>query len=66
MTAQDRRSYNLQILNLLYKVVETYPDLRFGQIIEVFCKDLKADFFNEEPDVILQRVINRTKEYYGG
>jgi hypothetical protein len=66
MTAQERRSYNLQILNLLNKVVETYPELRFGQIIEVFCKDLKADFFNEEPDVILQRLINRTKEYYGG
>ena len=60
--AQNRRSNNLEILNLLYKIVEKYPDLRFGQIIEVFCKDLKKDLFYEEPDVVLQRVKNKYYE----
>ena len=63
---QKRRSNNLQINNLLFKIIETSPDLRFGQIIEVFCKDKDTDFFNEEPDVIFQRMKDKMKEYYGG
>lgn len=62
MDAQNRKKYNFEILNLLYKIVEKYPDLRFGQIIEVFCKDLEKDLFYEEPDVILQRVKDKYYE----
>lgn len=63
MNCQDRRSYNLQILNKLYRIVDTYPDLRFGQIIEVFAKDKDIDFFNEEPDSIYYRLIKKCDEY---
>ena len=62
---QKRRSNNLQINNLLFKIIDSYPDLRFGQIIEVFCKDKNTDFFNEEPDIILQRMKDKLKEYGG-
>jgi hypothetical protein len=65
MNTQNRRSFNLQINNLLREIIEAYPDLRFGQIIEVFCKDQNTDFFNEAPDVILQRMKDKMKEYYG-
>lgn len=62
---QKRRTDNLQINNLLFKIIDAYPDLRFGQIIEVFCKDKNTDFFNEEPDIILQRMKDKLKEYGG-
>ena len=61
LTTQDRRSYNLQILNTLFKIVESYPDLRFGQIIESFCKDYETDFFYDEPDKTLQIIQERLK-----
>ena len=59
MNTQNRRSYNLQILNLLYKIVDNYPELRFGQIIENFAKSQDSDFFYEEPDLILQRIKDK-------
>ena len=62
LTTQDRRSYNLQILNTLRGIVESYPDLRFGQIIESFCKG-EVDFFYEEPDSIYQRLQNNLKNH---
>lgn len=65
MKTQDRRSYNLRIANVLYDIIETYPDLRFGQIIEVFAKDKNIDFFNEEPDSIYNRIISRLNEFRG-
>lgn len=65
MDTQNRRSFNLQINNLLRGIIDAYPDLRFGQIIEVFCKDQNTDFFNEEPDIILQRMKDKLKEYGG-
>lgn len=65
MKTQDRRSYNLRIANVLYDIIETYPDLRFGQIIEVFAKDKDIDFFNEEPDSIYNRIISRLNEFRG-
>lgn len=63
LTMQQRRSYNLQILNTLHGIVEKYPDLRFGQIIECFAKDKNIDFFNEEPDSIYNRIIEKCNEY---
>lgn len=62
LTSQDRRSYNLQILNTLYKIVDSYPDLRFGQIVESFCKDYDSDFFYDEPDKTLQ-ILQKRLEY---
>lgn len=59
MNTQDRRSYNLMILTELKKIVEMYPDLRFGQIIEVFCKDDRVDFFYDEPDKTLKLIKDR-------
>lgn len=63
LTAQQRRSYNLQILTALNSVIEMYPDLRFGQIIEVFAKDQNVDFFNEEPNSIYDRIIKKLNEF---
>ena len=60
---QKRRTNNLLINNLLFKIMDGYPDLRFGQIIEVFCKDKNTDFFNEEPDITLQRMKDKLNEY---
>ena len=47
------------ILTELKKIVEMYPDLRFGQIIEVFCKDDRVDFFYDEPDKTLKLIKDR-------
>lgn len=63
MTSQNRRSFNLQIIHLLEGIIEAYPDLRFGQIIEVFAKDKNIDFFNEEPDSIYNRIMNKLNEF---
>lgn len=63
LTRQQRRSYNLQILNALKGIVEAYPDLRFGQIIECFAKNKDIDFFNEESDSIYNRIIEKCNEY---
>ena len=63
MTLQDRRSYNLMILNHLKDIIETYSDLRFGQIIEIFCKDAESDFFYDESNLIYERLQKRINEY---
>lgn len=62
MTNQDRRTNNLQILNELTSIVEKYPDLRFGQIINTFINN-DSDLFYEEPDLTLKRVRERIKIY---
>lgn len=63
LSPQNRRTYNLLILNKLKEIVERYPELRFGQIIECFAKDKDIDFFNEEPDSIYNRIIKKCNEY---
>lgn len=64
MTDQDRRTNNLFILNELERLVESFPDLRFGQIIEVFVKDREgSDFFYEEPDLTLKRLKENVLKY---
>ncbi len=63
MDLQKRRTHNLMIMNLLYKIVEMYPDLRFGQIIKIFCEKEGNDFFNDEPDVTLQHIKDRIEEW---
>ena len=62
MNTQDRRSYNLMILTELKKIVEMYPDLRFGQMIEVFCKG-NSDLFYDEPDLTLSRIKENLNKY---
>lgn len=62
MTDQDRRTNNLQILNELTSIVEKYPDLRFGQIINTFINN-DSDIFYEEPDLTLKRIKERIKMY---
>lgn len=62
MTDQDRRTNNLQILNELTSIVEKYPDLRFGQIINTFINN-DSDLFYEEPDLTLKRLKERIKMY---
>ena len=62
MTDQNRRTNNLQILNELTSIVEKYPDLRFGQIINIFINN-DSDLFYEEPDLTLKRVKERIKMY---
>jgi hypothetical protein len=68
----ERQKYNKLILETLSKLVEKYPDLRFGQILvdcdiiryekEVLCDGqrenlLTMDPFNEESEITWERML---------
>ena len=67
-----RQKYNKLILETLSKLVEKYPDLRFGQILvncdvikyepSVLCDGQREDIlvidpFNEEPEITWKRML---------
>ena len=54
---QKRQSSNLEIVNLLSKVVERHPELRFTQILSAL--GLDKDRFYEESVDTLQDIKNR-------
>jgi len=63
-----RQEYNRGILSILSKMVEEYPDLRFGQIlintdalpgtIDYYGQFKVSDPFYEEPNKTLERMSN--------
>ena len=68
----ERQKYNKLILERLFKLVDKYPDLRFGQILvncdiiqyekEVLCDGqrenlLTVDPFNEESKITWKRML---------
>lgn len=68
---QSRQAVNQELVDVLQYLVETYPDLRFGQIMNVWgfvketrpahksiCVDWQNEFYIE-PSVILKRVKQR-------
>ena len=64
----NRLVYNRAIVDKLLKLIEKYPDFRFGQLLvntEIiqYCSDLNEqmfvkDPFNEESETIWNRMIN--------
>jgi hypothetical protein len=63
----ERQKYNKLILEILSKLVEKYPDLRFGQILvnaEIitykndYDEMIPRDPYYEEPEVTLERMKN--------
>ena len=63
----ERQKYNKLILERLSKLVDTYPDFRFGQILvnagiielQMMGDRLIAiDPFNEEPEIIWEKMRN--------
>ena len=63
----ERQKYNKLILERLSKLVDKYPDLRFGQILvnaeiielQIMGDRLMAiDPFNEEPEIMWERMKN--------
>lgn len=69
----ERQKYNELILEKLSKLVEKYPDLRFGQIL-VNCniivykndydKVVPIDPFYEEPEITWKRMKNSKFAFY--
>ena len=69
----ERQKYNKLILETLSKLVEKYPDLRFGQIL-VNCniivykndydKVVPIDPFYEEPEITWKRMKNSKFAFY--
>ena len=69
----ERQKYNKLILETLSKLVEKYPDLRFGQIL-VNCniivykndydKVVPIDTFYEEPEITWKRMKNSKFAFY--
>ena len=62
----ERQKYNKLILETLSKLVEKYPDLRFGQILanaEVitykndYDETVPVDPFYEEPEITWKRML---------
>ena len=68
----ERQKYNKLILETLSKLIEKYPDLRFGQILvdcdiikyepSVLCDGQREDIlvinpFNEESEIIWKRML---------
>lgn len=75
----ERQKYNKLILETLSKLVERYPNLRFGQILvdcgiiqyekEVLCDGqrenlLTMDPFNEESEITWKRMLNNKFAFY--
>ena len=63
----ERQKYNKLILEILSKLVEKYPDLRFGQILvnadiitykNDYDEMVPRDPYYEEPEVTLERIKN--------
>ena len=68
----ERQKYNRLILETLSKLIEKYPDLRFGQLLvncdiikyepSVLCDGQREDLliidpFNEEPKIMWERML---------
>lgn len=74
----NRYYYNIAILGKLFKLVELYPDMRFGQLLvdcdiikyehSVLCNGEKEDIlsidpFDEEPEITYKRMLNKLNEF---
>ena len=74
----ERQKYNKLILQTLSKLVDKYPDLRFGQLLvdcdiikyehSVLCNGerediLSIDPFDEEPEITYKRMLNKLDEF---
>lgn len=44
----NRKKYNKEILEVIFKMIDLYPDLRFRQILGIL--QLDSDGFYEEPE----------------
>lgn len=64
MKQSKRQSLNRELLKLIEKAVESYPNLRFNQLlIDMSIYESWTDPYYEESDVTLQRVMqNRMKK----
>ena len=75
----ERQKYNKLILETLSKLVEKYPDLRFGQILvdcdiiryepSVLCDGQREDIlvvdpFNEESEITWKRMLLNKFAFY--
>ena len=75
----ERQKYNKLILEILSKLVNKYPDLRFGQILvdcdiikyepSVLCDGQREDIlvidpFNEESKITWERMKNNKFAFY--
>ena len=70
----ERQKYNKLILEILSKLVEKYPDLRFGQILvntdiitykNDYDEMVPRDPYYEEPEVTLERMKNNKFAFKG-
>lgn len=59
----NRQQYNKQILNELSKLIDLYPDQRFGQLIAnyILPNYRQRDIFFEESKQTLENVLNNKK-----
>ena len=75
----ERQKYNKLILETLSKLVDKYPDLRFGQILvncdiiryepSVLCDGQREDIlvidpFNEESEITWERILLNKFAFY--
>lgn len=58
---KDRCVDNIECLSLLIKTLKNNPDLRIEQLL--FILDESKDYFNEEPNITLNRWKNKLKKY---
>ena len=70
----ERQKYNKLILETLSKLIDKYPDLRFGQILvnaEIitykndYDEMVPRDPYYEEPEVTLERMKNNKFAFKG-
>ena len=59
----NRQQYNKHILNELSKLIDLYPDQRFGQLIAnyILPNYRQRDIFFEESKQTLENVLNNKK-----
>lgn len=58
---KDRCVDNIECLSLLIKTLKNNSDLRIEQLL--FILDESKDYFNEEPNITLNRWKNKLKKY---
>lgn len=63
MTNEEKVNFNLQIINVLTKLIDKYPYLTFGNILDIFAKgSSNRVIYDEDPDITFYRIEARIKD----
>ena len=63
ITEKNRHYYNLKILKRLEYMINTYPDIRFTQLLYNMGIDNTEHRYNEESNITYNKITNKIKNH---